>query len=39
MAGLYHFTTRDAGGHKRYDREELVRWARERFDVELSWRT
>ena len=24
MAGLYHFTTRDAGGHKRYDREELA---------------
>ena len=38
MAGLYHFTTRDAGGHKRYDREKLVDWARERFDVELSRR-
>jgi preprotein translocase subunit SecA len=36
MAGLYHFTTRDAGGHKRYDREGLVAWARERFQVELS---
>ncbi len=36
MAGLYHFTTRDAGGHKRYDREQLVDWACERFDVELS---
>ncbi len=36
MAGLYHFTTRDAGGHKRYDREALVDWARRRFDVELS---
>ncbi len=36
MAGLYHFTTRDAGGHKRYDRESLVDWARRRFDVELS---
>ncbi len=36
MAGLYHFTTRDAGGHKRYDREKLVDWARLRFDVELS---
>ena len=36
MAGLYHFTTRDAGGHKRYDRKELVGWARERFQVELS---
>ncbi len=28
MAGLYHFTTRDAGGHKRYDREKLAEWAR-----------
>ena len=36
MAGLYHFTTRDAGGHKRYDREGLVGWARERFHVELN---
>ena len=36
MAGLLHFTTRDPGGHKRYDREELVRWAAERFHVELS---
>jgi len=36
MAGLYHFTTRDAGGHKRYDREKLVDWARDRFEVELS---
>jgi len=33
MAGLYHFTMRDAGGHKRYDREKLVAWARDRFDV------
>ena len=36
MAGLYHFTTRDAGGHKRYDREKLAAWARDRFGVELS---
>ena len=36
MAGLYHFTTRDAGGHKRYDREQLADWARQRFHVELS---
>ncbi|MEE9601706.1 MAG: preprotein translocase subunit SecA, partial [Thermoguttaceae bacterium] len=36
MAGLYHFTTRDPGGHKRYDREKLADWARERFNVELS---
>jgi preprotein translocase subunit SecA len=36
MAGLSHFTTRDPGGHKRYDREQLVQWARERFQAELS---
>jgi preprotein translocase subunit SecA len=36
LAGLYHFTTRDANGQKRYDRERLVTWARERFDVELN---
>jgi len=36
MAGLYHFTKRDSGGHKRYDREALVDWARDRFHVELS---
>ena len=36
MAGLLHFTTRDASGHKRYDREELVNWAAERFQVKLS---
>ncbi|MEX0711765.1 MAG: SEC-C metal-binding domain-containing protein, partial [Pirellulales bacterium] len=36
LAGLYHFTTRDASGQKRYDREQLVSWARERFHVELN---
>jgi preprotein translocase subunit SecA len=36
MAGLYHFTTRDASGHKRYAREELAAWAAQRFGVELS---
>ncbi|MHB1036074.1 MAG: preprotein translocase subunit SecA [Pirellulales bacterium] len=36
MAGLYHFTTRDASGQKRYDREKLVAWARERFHAELD---
>jgi preprotein translocase subunit SecA len=36
MAALLHFTTRDPGGHKRYDREELARWAHDRFQVELS---
>ena len=36
MAGLYHFTLRDGGGHKRYDREKLAAWAQQRFGVELS---
>ena len=36
MAGLYHFTTRDQGGHKRYEREELAEWAAQRFGVELT---
>ncbi len=36
MAGLAHFTTRDASGQKRYDRERLVAWARERFHVDLD---
>ena len=36
MAGLYHFTLRDAGGHKRYDREKLAVWAKERFGTEFS---
>jgi len=36
MAALAHFTTRDAGGHKRYDREGLVDWAAERFQAALS---
>ena len=36
LAGLMHFTVHDPGGHKRYDRERLVPWARERFRVELD---
>ena len=36
IAGLYHFTTRDTTGHKRYDREKLTEWARDRFGVDLS---
>jgi preprotein translocase subunit SecA len=36
MAGLYHFTTRDPAGHKRYDREKLADWARDRFEVQLD---
>jgi preprotein translocase subunit SecA len=36
MAGLIHFTTRDASGQRRYDRDQLVNWARERFQVDLG---
>ncbi len=36
MAGLYHFTLRDGSGHKRYDREKLAVWAKDRFGAELS---
>jgi preprotein translocase subunit SecA len=36
MAGLSRFQTRDAQGQKRYDRESLVRWARDRFGVQLD---
>jgi preprotein translocase subunit SecA len=36
MAALAHFTTRDAGGHKRYDREQLAAWAADRFQVKLD---
>ena len=36
LAGLSHFTSQDASGHKRVDREALVAWARQRFDVDLD---
>ncbi len=36
MAGLYHFSIRDASGQKRFDREKLVAWAKERFHVDLD---
>ncbi|HTU26147.1 MAG TPA: preprotein translocase subunit SecA, partial [Pirellulales bacterium] len=36
MAGLSHFTTRDQSGQRRYDREGLVAWARDRFQVDLD---
>jgi len=36
LAGLVHFTTRDNAGQKRYDRDQLLAWARDRFGVELS---
>jgi preprotein translocase subunit SecA len=36
MAGLYHFTLRDASGHKHYDRDGLAVWAAERFQANMS---
>ena len=36
MAGLLRYTTRDASGNERYDREKIVQWARDRFQVELD---
>ena len=36
LAGMYRFTTRDAQGQKRYDREKLMAWARDRFGIELD---
>lgn len=36
LAGLLRFTTRDAAGQKRYDRDQLVNWARSRFQVDLG---
>ncbi len=35
-AGLAHFSGRDATGHRVYDREGLLAWARGRFGLELS---
>ena len=35
-AAFSHFTARDAQGQKRYDRDQLVAWARERFHVDLD---
>ncbi|MDR3182662.1 MAG: SEC-C domain-containing protein [Planctomycetaceae bacterium] len=35
LGGLIHFTIRDQNG-QRYDREGLVSWAKQRFDVALS---
>ncbi|GAB6185098.1 preprotein translocase subunit SecA [Thermopirellula anaerolimosa] len=35
-AGLAYYSGRDATGHRVYDREGLLAWARSRFDVELS---
>ncbi len=35
MAGLYRYS-RASGGHTRIDRDALVAWAKQRFEVELS---
>ena len=35
MAGLVHCTRRDAAG-KRYDRDEIVAWVRDRFQVDMT---
>ncbi|HEX3725191.1 MAG TPA: SEC-C metal-binding domain-containing protein, partial [Pirellulales bacterium] len=36
MAALYYFTTQDAHGQKRVDRDKLVAWARERLGADLN---
>ena len=36
VSGIEYFTRQDASGQKRVDRESLVAWARDRFEVELS---
>jgi len=36
LAGLYGCSVPDGQGHRRYDREQLVSWARQRFNVTLD---
>ncbi len=36
MTGMYYFTKQDAHGQKRMDRESLLAWARQRFEVDLT---
>jgi preprotein translocase subunit SecA len=37
LAGLYRFSQRSADGHKQgFQREDLIEWARRRFEAELS---
>ena len=36
MAGLYRFSARTSSGPGRLDRESLLDWAKQRFDVDLS---
>jgi preprotein translocase subunit SecA len=36
MAGLAHFIERDASGQKRYDKDGLLAWARDRFEADID---
>ena len=36
MAGVAHFMQRDESGQKRYDREGMLDWAKQRFNVDLA---
>ena len=36
LAALYRFSRRDSGQHAKIDRDALITWARQRFDVELQ---
>ncbi|MEZ6118993.1 MAG: SEC-C metal-binding domain-containing protein [Pirellulaceae bacterium] len=36
MAGMYRYTSRDSSGAPRFDRQGIVEWARQRFNVELD---
>ncbi|MDZ4779023.1 MAG: SEC-C metal-binding domain-containing protein [Planctomycetia bacterium] len=36
MVGLYYFTKRDAQGQKRYDRDQLVVWAKQQFEADVD---
>jgi len=36
MAGMYRFSSRAREGQSRIDREQLIAWARDRFDVQLD---
>ena len=36
MAGLYRYSVAEAGGQSRIDRDQLIAWARQRFDTQLE---
>jgi preprotein translocase subunit SecA len=36
MAGMARFSAADSSGQKRFDRDQLVAWARDRFEVEFD---